>query len=226
MYSAPSPAIPNESLKDKITNDLRKAYNEILEKHLDGRTIKEDKINSWMNNILIEAKDYFIKKYPDYSIFLYNTVYPRNIYFRSNATSISIPNTDWVDCISFTTDNLYSILYFFFYKNTNLDYNVEEKENEIIQKGNNLLQKHLDDRKYNYDKIASYNENINKEHIEFILKTEKSVRCFCLNEIYQIPIQSKYYFKYISYGKEISSKIFQTYINDSLIAYHSLFFFK
>ena len=224
--SAPSQANSNESIKEQINKDLEKAYKEILIKHLDDRAIKEEKINFWMNNILIEAKEYFIKKYPNYNIFLDVYIYPRNVYFRSNATSISLPSSDWVNSVNFQTDYLFSILYFFYYKNTSLDYNLEEFENEIIQTGNSLLQKFLDERKYNYDKILKYNENINNEHIEFILKKEDRLRCFCLNEIYQNPIQSKYFYKYISYGKEIYSKIFQTYVNDSLISFHILFFFN
>ena len=58
--TTPTPSI--ELPKEKqITNDLKEEYKTILEKHLDGRTLKEDKINSWMNNILSDAKEYFLK---------------------------------------------------------------------------------------------------------------------------------------------------------------------
>ena len=50
-------------INKQINEDLKKEYKIILEKHLKGRVLKEDKINSWMDNILIEAKEYFIKKY-------------------------------------------------------------------------------------------------------------------------------------------------------------------
>ena len=53
-----------------------------------------------------------------------------------------------------------------------------------------------------------------------------NVGVFFLNEIYQNPIKSKFYFKYLSYGKDIYSKIMQTYVNDSLKCYHYTFFFK
>ena len=212
--------------KGQINTDLSKAYKEILIKHLDDRTFKEEKINSWMNNILIEAKEYFLKKYPNYNIFLYNYIYPTNVYFRSSGTSISLPSSDWVNSVDFKTNNLYSILYFFFYKNTNLLYNIEEYENEIIQKGNNLLQKNLKGKIYINDKLSNYNESINNEHIAFILNKENNMRCFCLNIIYKNPIQCKYFYKYISLGKEIYSKILQTYENDSLLCCHIVFFFK
>lgn len=223
---APLPIKSTISIKDQINNDLLKAYKEILIKHLDERVLKEDKIYSWMNNILNEAKEYFIKKYPDYDLFLYNYICPINVYFRSNSTSISIINSDWTNSVSFQTNYLYSVLYFFYYKHFNLNYTLDECENEIIQKGNELLGKYLDGRKYNYDKLPNYNNCINGEHIDFILNKENSLKCFCLNEIYQNPIQNKYYFKYLSYGKGIYLKIFQTYVNDSLTSCHNVFFFK
>jgi hypothetical protein len=224
--STPAPANSTTSIKEEISNDLKKKYKEILIKHLDDRPFKEDKVKLWMNDILMDAKEYFIKKYPNYDLFLYNYIGPENLYFRSKCISIGLVDSDWSDSVNFQTDTLYSILYYLCYKKTNLSYSIEENEAEIIQKGNEILGKFLDERKYNYDKALNYNTNINDEHINFILTKEKNCRCFCINEIYQKPIQNKYFFKYISHGKSICSKIFQTYVNDSLISCHNLFFFK
>ena len=224
--SAPSPAISEASEKEKMYNDLDKAYKEILIKHLDGRVLKKDKIHSWMNNILVEAKEYFIKKYPDYDLFLYINICPINVYFCAKYTSISIVKSDWISNVEFKTDYLYSVLYYMFYKHVSLNYSLEEYENEIIQSGNEALSKHLEERKYDYDKAINYNKNINDEQVNFILDKEKCLRCFILNEIYQNPIKDKFYFKYLSYGKDIYLRLFQTYNNDSLTSYHIVFFFK
>jgi hypothetical protein len=224
--TAPTPVNLTTSIKEEISNDLKKKYKEILIKHLDDRPFKEDKVKLWMNDILMDAKEYFIKKYPNYDLFLYNYICARNVYFRPNSTSISLVDSDCCDFSEFLTDTLYSILYYFYYKKTNLSYSIEEYEAEIIQKGNEILGKFLDERKYDYDKLPNYNKNINNEHIDFILTKEKYCRCFSINEIYQKPIKNKYFFKYISHGKSICSKIFQTYVNDSLISCHTLFFFK
>ena len=64
-----------------MTNDLKKAYKEILEKYMDDRDFNENKILNWVNNILIDAKDYFIKKYPNYDLFLYCYACPKNVFF-------------------------------------------------------------------------------------------------------------------------------------------------
>ena len=56
--------IPHLSTKEKIETDIKNYYKQILKKHLEDRIIKEEKIKSWMNNILIDSKEYFINKYP------------------------------------------------------------------------------------------------------------------------------------------------------------------
>ena len=89
--------------------------------------------------------------------------------------------------------------------------------------------KYLEDRKYNHDKLNTYNNNINNDQIDFILKKknkDEAIRCFFINEIYKNPIKGKYYFKYLIYGKEIYNKFIQTYSNDSLTCVHYLYFFK
>jgi len=222
--STPTPS--SELPKNKqITNDLIKEYKNILEKHLDGRTIKEDKINIWMNNIIADAKEYFIKKYPDYNLFLHIFICPKDFYFYSYISSISIPNKDWNDKVTFSTDDLYSCFCFFFYKECNLNYEIEDYESLIIKKGNEILKKYLQDRKYG-EECKKYNEYINQEYSNFIFSKEKNLRCFLLGEIYQNIGANKYFYKYASHGKKIYSKIIQTYDNDSLTCCFYTFFFK
>ena len=225
MSTAP-PTASELPINKQITNDLKVAFKAILEKYLEGRTIKEDKIKSWMNDILTDAKEYFIKKYPQYDLFLDVYVYPRNVYFYSKLTSISMPNIDWSDLVEFTDDNSYSVLYFFFYEHVELNYKLEGYENTLIQKESETLRKYLEDRKFG-EECKKYNEYINDDLTSFVLNEEKSaIRCFFLSEIYKNPIKSKYYYKYLSHGKQIHTKIIQAFNNDSLTCYHYLFFFK
>ena len=224
--SAAPPTVSEIPINKQITNDLQTAFKVILEKYLDGRTIKEDKIDSWMNDILTDAKEYFIKKYPQYDLFLDVYVYPRNVYFYSKSISISIPNIDWCDNVGFITDHLYSLLYFFFYKHVELNYELERYENKLIQKASETLRKYLEERKYGKE-CGNYNKYINEDITSFILNKEKGeIRCHLLSEIYQNPIQNKYYYKYLSHGKQIYTKIIQSFNNNSLTCYHYLFFFK
>ena len=124
---------------------------------------------------------------------------------------------------------IFILLYIFFFKNCDLKYSIDEYENEIIQNGNDIMIKYLEDRKYNHDKITTYNNNINNDQVNFILKKknkDEKIRCCCINEIYENPIKGKYYFKYLIYGKEIYNKFIQTYSNDSLTCVHYLYLFK
>ena len=221
LAAPPSSELPKNK---QMTNDLKEEYKNILEKHLDGRTIKEDKITSWMNNILEDAKEYFVKKYQDYDLFLYVYVCPRTVYFYSYTSSISVTNTDWSDSVTFITDSLYSCLYFFFYKHYELKYEIKE-ENEIAKKGNEILRKYLQERKYGKE-CDKYNQYINNEYSSFVINKVKNPRCYLLGEIYENLEGSKYYYNYLSHGKNIISKIIQTYDNDSLTCFFNIFFFK
>ena len=68
-----------------------------------------------------------------------------------------------------------------------MTYSLDEYD-EIIQKGNEIIEKYLEGRKYNYEKLPNYINGINDEHIDFILTKIKGSRCFILNEIYKNPI--------------------------------------
>ena len=224
---APTPIASDTTIRDEIAKDIELAFKNILAKNLDGiKYFDEDKAKIWSNNILNEAKRYFCENYPNYDLFLFNSIYPNNIYFRSKQYSISMVKTDWCNVLNYNSNSIYSGLYYFFYKHYNLVYNINDIEPDIIQKGNEILERNLEGKKYNYYKSLENCNNINKEYINYILSKEKKLRCYAICKIYEKPIKGKYVFKYISYGKEICSKLLNTYINNELICRHFLFFFK
>ena len=216
---------PNKSLKDEILDDLKKEYKQILINHLDEREYKDEKIKIWVNNILTDAKNYFIKKYLDYDLFLFCLVSEKGVYFKQISNFAGITKIDNSDFVDFETNTLYVVLNFFYFKHYNLSYSLEECESDIIRKGNELLNKYLEDRKYIAEKITEYNKVINNDHVNYILEKENKLRCYALNRIFKNPVK-RYYYKYLVHGKEIYSKIFQGYSNDSLTCGHEVFFFK
>ena len=226
MEAAKPVMTTNKTQKDKIIDDLKINYQQILFKYLDDRPYNENKIKNWIDNILSDAKDFSIKNYPDYDIFLYCFIAQKNVYFNSNDRHISLPKTDGSGVAIFKSDNIYSELRFFFFIHYTLDYSLNSFESEIITKGNELMIKYLEDRKYNQKKNDSYIENINKEHIDYILSLNNKLRSFGISYIFQTPIKGKYYFNYISHGKDIYKTMFQSYQNDSLLMTHNIFFFK
>jgi len=50
---------PGSSINSQIVKDLNQIFTGILSKHLTGKEINEDNIYSWMDNILIDSKEYF-----------------------------------------------------------------------------------------------------------------------------------------------------------------------
>ena len=226
MEAAKPPMTKKKSQKDKMIDDLKINCQQILIKHLDDRTYNENKIKNWIDNILSDAKDFSIKKYPDYDIFLHCFISQINVYFNANAASISIYKTDGLGVAIFKSDNIFCELRFFIFKHYTLDYSINSFESEIIIKGNELMIKYLEDRKYNQEKNDSYIQNINKEHVDYIVSIKNKLRLFEVSYIFQTPIKGKYYFNYISHGKDIYKTMFQSYQNDSLLMTHNTFFFK
>ena len=149
-----------------------------------------------------------------------------NFYFSANQYTICLPKTEGADCSSYKTDDLYCQIYYFFFKHCNLDYTLKNIESLILQKGNELMLKYLEDRKYNADKNNDYINNINKDHMYYIVEKNNKLKCSANTKIIQTPIKGKSYFDYLSHGKDIYRVIFQSYQNDSLICTHDLFFFK
>ena len=212
--------------KEKIESDLTSKYKQILKNHLEGRPFKENKIKTWLNNILMEAKEYFINKYSGYDIFLFTQLRANSITYRSNSNCIIVVGTDGHNFAEYETDDFYCILRFCYFKHYDLNYNIEEYEDDIIQKGDEILKKYLEDRKYIRENAEKNNLSINDEYVNFILGKEKYLRMFTINKIYKKPIVGKYFFKYLCHGKNIYSKIIQTYDNEYLQCVHFTFFFK
>ena len=224
---AAKPALSKSiTAKDKILADLKVSFNDILIKHLDDRSYNESKIKTWVENILSDAKEVATKSYPDYDIFLYCFIAQRNVYFNSNERHISITETDGSDYANFKNDNIYCTLKYFAFKHYKLDYSLNAFDSDIVSKGNKLMIKYLEDRKYNNEKNDNYINNINIEHIDYILKINNKLRCITTTYIFQSPIKGKYYFNYLVSGKDICKTLFQSYQNDSLLCTHTTFFFK
>ena len=66
---APTPSKLSNPINQEINLELTQTYKNILRKHLDDRNYKEDKVKIWANNILLEAKEHFIKKYKTIAYF-------------------------------------------------------------------------------------------------------------------------------------------------------------
>ena len=175
---------------------------------------------------MVDSKEYFIKKYPDYDLFLLCLICDRNVYFKEDCYQISVLETDAGDFVDFQTEYLFCTLDFFYFRHYDLDYVLTDIESDIIKKGNEILLKYLEDRKYNADKISNYNNSINDEHNLYILEKCNKLRSYTFTKIFKNPIEGKYDYNYLIHGKDIYRAIFQSYQNNSLLCTHDIFFFK
>ena len=114
MTSSPT-SNQGSSINSKIVKDFEQIFKDILSKHLAGREINEDYIYSWLDNILIDSKEYFRKKYPDCDIFIEIFIGPMNMNFYSSHNSNSNHNRDLNSYVVFTTDTIYSRINYFCY---------------------------------------------------------------------------------------------------------------
>ena len=173
----------NKTPREIMIDNLKINYEKILIKYLDGRSYNENKIKNWIDNILSHAKDFSIKNYPDYDIFLYCFIAQKNICFYSNDGNISITKTDWSGIAIFRSDNINCELRFFIYKHYTLDYSINSFESEIFTKGNELMIINLEDNKYNTEKNDSYIKKINNEHVDYIVSLNNKLRCYVVSYI-------------------------------------------
>ena len=128
---APKPALVSKDSdsekKEDIKNDLKQEYKKILIKHLDGREYIEEKIKTWVDNILIEAKEFYCNKYSGYDLFLFCMICEKNVSYRQNTDFLAV-KSDGENFAELSTDNLYASLRFFFYKDYNLIYSLDNIE--------------------------------------------------------------------------------------------------
>ena len=213
----------NDNKEDIIEEECKKKGKEILQKHLDGRSYKESKVDEWINRILEEFIIYFKQNYPSYNIFLFCDVCPKKNLFFWNKRIISIPKKEKSSFSLFETDEIYSHLYFFFFNNftSNQCLSLEPK---IISFGNKLLYEIFDERHYE-EKMSDYCERYNKELIDYILKLDKSKKFFSLIFAFKKPLKDLSY-NYTTTWPYQLSKIIPTFFTPDTEIIEYLFIFS
>jgi len=222
---APVPDINN---KINIINDLKEQYSKILTKYLVDRVYNENSVKTWTNDILLEAKEYFIQKYSDYNLYLYCLISEAKTPFSQDYSCIFNGSNDIMSWVDFKNDSITCVLSIMIFKINNLDDSINDFESNIIKKGNEIIIKYMENRKFSPTHNITLINNITKEHNDFIIEKvgNKMVRTFSICRIFQNPLDGKYDFNYTCYGKDIYRVIFLNYQNDFLICDYELFFFK
>ncbi len=209
-----------KSLKEKILDDLIKKGKEILKIHLDGRSYKEPKVNDWIQMILDEFEQYFNQKYSSYNLFLFCIVCSKRTSYYRDEKAILNKDKDDQDSVVFNTDDLHSVLYFFFFKNFTSK-PCPLLEPRVISYGNKLLYEIFDERKYG--KILSdCCKKLNKEIDKIILDLDKSRYSLSITFAFKKRLKDfSYNFKWkATYDL---ARIIQTFITSETEIWHFLF---
>ena len=209
-----------KSLKDKIKDDLTKKGKEILKTHLDGRSYNEPKVNDWIQRILEEFEQYFYQKYSSYNLFSFCFVCSKKTYFYNKDRSILINDKEDSNNVAFSTDDLYSSLKFFFFKNFTSN-PCPLLEPRVISYGNKLLYEIFDERKFG-EFLSDCCGKLNNEINEYLLEIDKSRKCLNITYAFKKPLKDfSYNFKMkASYDM---ARIIQTFMTSETEIWHFLF---
>lgn len=207
--------------KEIMTEDLEKKGEEILNKHLDGRTFIESKVDGWIKMIIDDFEKYFKEKYPSYYYFLFCNVSSKKTYFDANQQGLYRKN-ERLSRAGFSTNDIYSTLRFFYFKDfkSNVDYSLKSK---IIFYGNKLLYDIFDERN-NEENMSDYCDRMNKEHMSNIHEFDKQSIYLFITFAINKPLKN-FAFIYKTNWKNKLNEIIQTFQTSKREIFHFVFMF-
>ena len=210
----------NESTKDVMRKDLIKKGIEILRKHLDGRSYKEEKVYDWINFIINDFESYFYQKYPSYNLFSFCFVCSKfSFYLTDNKSILAIEEAG--SKAVFSTNDIHSAISFFFYKNF-VSFPSPYLEPKLIKLGNKLLYEIFDERKFTMglqDLCIRFNKEIGTNILEM---SSGRRRCLIITYAFKKPAK-EFCFNYRTKRGFDVARIIQTLITDDIEIWHFLF---
>ena len=215
-----SEIIDKKSMKEKISEDLEKKGEEILKTHLDGRAYKEPKVNDWIQKIIEDFESYFSQKYSSYHLISFCLVCSKNtLYYVKNNSICVIENEDH-NCAVFNTDDLHSVLYFFFFQNFTSN-PCPVLEPKIISHGNKCLYDLFDERKYG-ESLTDCCKNLNSKIVNNILQSDQRRRCLVITFAFKKPVKDFSYIYKLKSNYDMA-RIIQTFVSTEIEVWSFLF---
>ena len=213
---------PTLTEREIMSNRIKKECKKILEKYFDDREYNESKVNLWKEYALEETNNYLKSNYKGFG-FIISILIVNSGDCRTNSQGIYRKDFDDYFNESIQTKTLFCEIRIFYTKIYNQTVNhIENVEEEILIKMNNILTNQLAKKNYSYE-IAKKDvweivENLNN----FLSERKVNPRpcsyhtCYILKE----PINFKFGYKIINL-KYMPFMV--TYSNDALYAQLILF---
>ena len=210
------------SEKDKMTKDIKKECQAILEKYFEKREYDKEKVENWKNYALKEVYDYLEKKYTDFG-FIISIIIIKLGHIRTNQRIMCRNNTDDYLFANVLTNTMYIEIRISFYKiyNKNISF-LDIIDEDTFLEMNNILKKHLEGKKYSYDIAEDNATNIAQKLNDYLLEKKYKERpcsshiCYILQE----PTEFKFNYKIIRLNY---IPLMVSYSNDSLYSLLILF---
>ena len=144
----------------------------------------------------------------------------KNTFYYDNHTYICIVNKEFLDVAVFNSDDLHSVLYFFFFQNFSSNPN-PGLEPKIISFGNKCLYEIFDERKYGKN-LTDCCKNLNNKIVDNILESDKSRKCLTITFAFKKPVKN------FSYNYKLKStydmvRIIQTFVSTEIEVWSFLF---
>ena len=144
----------------------------------------------------------------------------KNTFYYDNHNNICIVNKEFLDVAVFNSDDLHSVLYFFFFQNFSSNPN-PGLEPKIISHGNKYLYELFDERKYGKS-LTDFCQNFSDKMDNCILESDKRRKCLKIIFAFKKPVKD------FSYNYKLKSnydmaRIIQTFVSTEIEVWSFLF---
>ena len=211
---------PSMSQKEIMKINIKKECKKILEKYFEGREYDEDKVNLWKEYSLEEITNYLNSNYKDFG-FIISLIVINTTACGGQCIPVERKNTDdnLIEC--FDTKGMRSQINIQFFKIYKSEIRHIENINEtILLKMNDILINKLENKKYSYEIATKGLEEIVVDINKFLLERKPLPCSYAICYLSKKPMKFKFTYKVINL-KYIP--IMTTYSNDSFFAQLILF---
>jgi hypothetical protein len=216
---------PVMSQKDIMITNIRKECKKILEKYFDGREYDENKVNLWKEYALEEVNSFLKSNYADFGFLILLFVMKLGK-ARIDDGQIQRNDTDSAFTEKIQTKTMWVAMTIQFYKLYKAEKNhIENIEESIFLKMNDIITNKLENEKFSYDIINIKSNEIVDDMNNFLLdrKIKKKPCSYLACYIMEKPMNFKFDYKIINLKY---MPLMVSYSNNSLYARLILFIFN
>ena len=211
---------PIISEKEIMIINIKKECKRILEKYFEGREYDEDKVNLWKEYSLEEISNYLNSNYKDFG-FIILLIIINTTACGSRCIPVERKNTDdyIFECLDIKGMRIQIFIQFFKIYESKVKH-IENINETILLKMNDILINKLENKKYSYEIATKDIEEIVVDINKFLLKRKPLPCSYTICYLNKKPMKFKFTYKIINL-KYIP--IMTTYSNDSFFAQLILF---